>query len=66
VVPSQPGQIDLETLSGKHSMPKTRAGRVAQVVEHLPSKCEALSSAKKKEKEETTFYSFVCQICFNM
>jgi hypothetical protein len=34
-----------------------RAGRVARVVEHLPSKCEALSSKpstdkKKKKKEE--------------
>jgi hypothetical protein len=30
------------------------AGRVAQVVEHLPSKCEALSSnpSKKKEPEQ--------------
>jgi hypothetical protein len=33
-----------------------RAGRVAQVVEHLPINCEALSSnsntAKKKKKKE--------------
>jgi hypothetical protein len=27
-----------------------RAGGVAQVIEHLPSKCKALSSSKKKKK----------------
>jgi hypothetical protein len=33
---------------------QNRAGRVAQVVEHLPSKCEALSSnsSNKKNKKE--------------
>jgi hypothetical protein len=35
---------------------KNRAGRVAHVVEHLPSKCEALSlnsSTEKTERAET-------------
>jgi hypothetical protein len=43
LVGSQPGKIVLETLSWKYPTHK-RAGRVAQIVEHLPSKCEALSS----------------------
>jgi hypothetical protein len=38
----QPGQIVLETLSQKYPTQK-RAGGVAQVVECLPSKGEALS-----------------------
>jgi hypothetical protein len=42
MVRSQPGQIVCETLSGKCPTQK-RAGGVARVVEHLPSKCEALS-----------------------
>jgi hypothetical protein len=54
-VRSQPGQIVQEILSRKYPTQK-RAGRVAQVVEHLPSKYEALSSnssteKKKKERE---------------
>jgi hypothetical protein len=43
VVRSQPGQIALEILFGKHPNMKKRAGGVAQVVECLPSK-KALSS----------------------
>jgi hypothetical protein len=43
VVQSQPGQIVPETLSGKYPS-QGRAGNVAQVVEQLPSKCEALNS----------------------
>jgi hypothetical protein len=43
VVRSQPKQIVHETLSRKYPTQK-RAGRVTQVVECLPSKCEALSS----------------------
>jgi hypothetical protein len=40
----------------------TRAGGVTQVVEHLPSKCEALSSnpiTTKKKKSVTSVASFV-------
>jgi hypothetical protein len=52
-VQSQPGQIVPETLSRKNPLQK-RAGRVAQVIEHLPGKCKALTSnpstAKKKKK----------------
>jgi hypothetical protein len=54
-VQSQPGQIVHETLSQKYSTQKM-AGRVPQVVEHLRSKCENLSSnpstttTKKKKK----------------
>jgi hypothetical protein len=43
LVGSQPGQIVPETLSRKYPI-QNRAGGVAQVVESLPSKCEALSS----------------------
>jgi hypothetical protein len=46
VVQSQPRQIGCEILSGKYWC-------MAQVVEHLPGKCEALSSnpvSKKKKK----------------
>jgi hypothetical protein len=39
---ASPGQRVCETLSGKYLT--QNAGRVAQVVKHLPSKCEALSS----------------------
>jgi hypothetical protein len=42
-VRSQPGQIVRETLSWKNPT-QNRAGRVAQVVEHLPSKHKTLSS----------------------
>jgi hypothetical protein len=54
----QPRQIVAKTLSRRYPIQK-RAGRVAQVVEHLPSlpsKCEALSSKPKchqKKKTET-------------
>jgi hypothetical protein len=44
-----------ETRTRKKKNTKKRAGRVTQVVEHLPSKSEALSSspstAKKKRKQ---------------
>jgi hypothetical protein len=58
MVQSQPGQIVPETLSRKISNTKNRADEVTQVVECLPSKCEALfelrssnpSDAKKKKK----------------
>jgi hypothetical protein len=42
-VQSQVGQIVLKTLSQKYPT-QNRTGGVAQVVERLPSKCEALSS----------------------
>jgi hypothetical protein len=51
-VPSQLGQIVHETVSQKYQT-QNRAGRMTQVLEHLPSKREALSSnprtAKKKK-----------------
>jgi hypothetical protein len=54
-------------LQSKLKKEKERAGRVAQVVEHLPSKCEALSSnssiVKKKKKDEVKIMqikSFCC------
>jgi hypothetical protein len=43
MVRSQPGEIVFEILSQKYKIQKW-ADRVAQVVEHLPSKCEALNS----------------------
>jgi hypothetical protein len=51
-----PGQIVRETLSQKYPTQK-RAGKVAQVVERLPSKYEALSlnpntTKKKKNKKK--------------
>jgi hypothetical protein len=66
MVQSQPWQIVCKTLSQKHPtqkntqhkktyLKKPNHSAVAQVVEHLPSKCETLSSnhctAKKKEKK---------------
>jgi hypothetical protein len=55
VVHGQPRQRVLETLSQKYPT-QNRAGRVVQVVESLPSKCEVLSSnpstIKKKEREK--------------
>jgi hypothetical protein len=42
-VQGQSGQIVLESLFQKYPT-QNRAGRVAQVVEYLPSKCKALSS----------------------
>jgi hypothetical protein len=55
-----PGLHD-ETLSQKNQ--KKRAGEVAQVVERLPSKREALrsnSSAAKKKKNDIQFYFLFC------
>jgi hypothetical protein len=53
VVQSQPGQIVLKILSQKYPMQK-RAGRMAQVLEHLSNQHEVLSSnpstIKKKKK----------------
>jgi hypothetical protein len=54
MVRSQPRQIVLETISQKYPT-QNRAGGVTQVVEHLPHKCEALSSnpsTAKKEKKK--------------
>jgi hypothetical protein len=42
-VKGQPRQIALEALSQKYPI-QNRAGRVAHVVEHPPSKCKTLSS----------------------
>jgi hypothetical protein len=56
MVQSQPGQINsLKTLSEKYPIQKS-AGGVAQVVEILPSKCEARSSkpSAAKTKENTS------------
>jgi hypothetical protein len=56
LVQSQPEQIVCETLSWKKPL-QNRADKVAPVVEHLPSRHEALSSntvlprGKKKRKE---------------
>jgi hypothetical protein len=55
-VQGQPRQNVFKTLSQKHSTQK-RAGGVAQVGEHLPRKCEALTSTtsmgeKKKKRKE--------------
>jgi mannosyltransferase OCH1-like enzyme len=56
-VQSQPGQIILKTLSQKYPIQNSTKGAaiVAQVVECLPSKCEALSSnsSAKKNKGKT-------------
>jgi hypothetical protein len=49
-VQSQPSQIVHKTLSQKYSTQKT-AGRVAQVVEHLPSKCDALRISVLQKKK---------------
>jgi metal-responsive CopG/Arc/MetJ family transcriptional regulator len=48
MVLGQPGQIVRETLSQKRPTQK-RAGRVVQMIEHLPSKCEAQSSNCQKK-----------------
>jgi hypothetical protein len=52
-VQSQPRKIVLKTLSRNYPTQKM-ASRVAQVIQHLPSKCEALSlnpnTTKKKKK----------------
>jgi hypothetical protein len=47
---SQSGQTVHKTLSWKYLTQK-RAGRVAQVVEHLPSNCEVLSSNSSTAKK---------------
>jgi hypothetical protein len=60
MVQSQPGQIVLETLSGKiqhaHTKKYWQNGKVAQTVERLPSMPEASVQApvppKKKKKEK--------------
>jgi hypothetical protein len=48
-VQSQQGQIVLVTLYWKKKSSQNRTGRIAQVVEHLPSKQKALSSSYKKK-----------------
>jgi hypothetical protein len=54
VVRSQPGQIVHETLSRKNPSHK-RAGRMAQVVQRLPTKHETLSSKPRtKNKNKKT------------
>jgi hypothetical protein len=50
-VQSQPRQIVCETLSQKY-LTQNRAGGMDQVVEHLPSKPEALSSNPNTKKRE--------------
>jgi hypothetical protein len=64
-VQSQLREIICETPSQKYPTQK-RAGKVAQVVEHLPSKCEALSSdpsstKKKKGKTFNVVFPVICQ-----
>jgi hypothetical protein len=44
MVRSQPRQIVHETLSGKQTHHKKKGSGVGQVIEHLPSKHEVLSS----------------------
>jgi hypothetical protein len=50
-VRSQPRQIVHKTLAQKYLI-QNRAGGVAQVVEHLPSKCKTLSSSPTTDKKE--------------
>jgi hypothetical protein len=50
----QPGHIFRKTLSWKYPTQK-RAGRVAQVIKHLPNKCKALSSNSSTTKKNGTF-----------
>jgi hypothetical protein len=54
-----PGSIKLQNFSTFHceTSHNERAGGVAQVVEHLPSKCEAVSSNPftTTNKKEVTF-----------
>jgi hypothetical protein len=63
-VRSQPGQIVLQTLSLKTQQKKT-AGGMNQVLEHLPSKHEALSlncsTAKKKRILQLFKMSHICR-----
>jgi hypothetical protein len=51
MVQSQPGQTVPETLSQKHPT-QNRTGGVAQVVECLPSKHEALSSNQSTDRKK--------------
>jgi hypothetical protein len=59
---NQTRQIVHKTLSQKYLTQK-RAGEVTQVVEHLPSKTEALSSspntANKKKREKETYQGLI-------
>jgi hypothetical protein len=55
-VQSQPGQIVLQALFQKNPSQKKRAGGVTHGAEHLPSKCEALSSNPSTKKKKA-----VCQ-----
>jgi hypothetical protein len=59
VVPSQPGQIILKTLSQKYPTHK-RAGGVTQVVGHLPSNCDALSSNPSTVKKKKMTHTKIC------
>jgi hypothetical protein len=52
-VQSQTKQTVQETTYGKYATQK-RAGRVTQVVEHLPSQNEALSSNSSTTKQKQT------------
>jgi hypothetical protein len=52
---SQPGQIVREILSQKYPR-QNRAGRVAQVIECLPSKCKTLSSNPSTTKRKKSFH----------
>jgi hypothetical protein len=66
VVQSQPRQIVHETLSQKYSS-QNRAGGVAQVVEHLLRKHEALSAkGKKKQQGITQFLKLVYFKCIDI
>jgi hypothetical protein len=56
VVQSQPRQIGCEILSGKYWC-------MAQVVEHLPGKCEALSSNPLSPKKKKKIIDLVCSCC---
>jgi hypothetical protein len=51
-VQSQPRQIVCERHYLKNTQHKKRAGRVAQLVECLPSRHEALEPQKKKKKKK--------------
>jgi hypothetical protein len=53
----QPRQIVCKTLSPKYSTQK-RTGRVTQVVEHLPSKSEVLSSNSSATKQKKKIHPY--------
>jgi hypothetical protein len=61
-VQSQTWQIACESLSWKYPTQK-RAGGVVQVVEHLPSKCEALSSNPITAKNKQIKSKLLCHCC---